>query len=551
VANELVKKIAKKQKAISSETAKWSERAKAILAKANPVQRMFLSDKSIFQSILCPRRAGKSFSITSKALFIGESKPGSRILIISLNLKSTKENFWSAAPGGIFDQNKWHSLNLDFNSTDYTWTHENGSRGRLAGADTRADIESFRGASAEADAVFIDEAGSFAPDLLRDLVFEVLMPGLMTRGGFICLAGTPGLIPQGLFYEATSIASQITDPDTGEVSPTCSVYSGESLPEESSLWSLHRWTIQDNLAAPHQWKRALRAKKARNLSDESPTWRREFLGEWVSDPSELVYYGYLENRDSGRVTWTPQPTVDNITGLPQESAPWHKVMGLDFGFEDDSAIVYAAWSEVAKEMRVFYTFKDKHLTIDDFGEKILEVISIYGSPEVIVGDKGAQGKQIVETINQRYGIGIIAAEKTLKYDFQEILNADFQAGRVKIPIHTDLDDELCSLQWELTKEKTILVRTGKLREDPRCANHLCDALLYIFRYAYHFFSKPNSVSLAKGTPEWQIKQEEEAIDRLRNKKYTDKENDYFQNSFKELKKADKYARDYERLSKLW
>ncbi len=548
----LIKKIAKKQKVVTAEANKWEERAKAIIEKANPVQRLFLSDESIFQSILCPRRSGKSFSITSKALYIGESKPGSRILIISLNLKSTKENFWSAAPGGIFDQNKWHGLQLSFNNTDYTWTHENGSRGRLAGADTRADIESFRGASAEADAVFIDEAGSFAPDLLRDMVFEVLMPGLMTRGGFICLAGTPGLIPQGLFYEATSIVSTVADPDDPEIlRPTCSVFSGTSQSEESHLWSLHRWTIQDNLAAPHQWKRALRQKKARNLSDESPTWRREFLGEWVSDPSELVYYGYLENRDSGRVTWLPECTLDNVTGLPPEYAPWHKVMGLDFGFEDDSAIVYAAWSEVAKEMRVFFTFKSKHLTIDDFGEKILEVIAIYGSPEVIVGDKGAQGKQIVETINQRYGIGIIAAEKNFKYDFQEILNADFQAGRVKIPLHSDLDDELCSLQWELTKEKTILVRTGKLREDPRCANHLCDALLYIFRYAYHFFSKPNTPSLVKGTQEWQIKQEEDSIDRLRNKKYTDKDNDYFRNTFEELKKADKYARNYERLKGIW
>lgn len=549
MASAVLKKIASKQRVSIAETNKSAERAKAIFDNANPVQRLFLSDTSIFQSILCPRRAGKSFSITSKALYIGECKPGARILIISLNLKSTKENFWGAAPGGIFWQNKVYGLNLHFNNTDYTWTHENGSRGRLAGADTRADIEAFRGAGAENDAVFIDEAGSFAPDLLRDLVFEVLMPGLMTRGGTICLTGTPGLIPQGLFYEATSVVSVVSDEDNPEIQRnTCKLFDGTALPEESPQWSLHRWTIEDNIAAPEQWKRAKRAKKARNLTDESPTWRREYLGEWVTDPSELVYYGYLENRDSGRVTWNPEYSLDNPTGLPSELGPWHRIMGLDFGFEDDSAIVYAAWSEVAKQMLVFYTFKSKHLNIDEFGEEILGTIARFGPPEVIVGDKGAQGKQIVETINSRYGLGVIAAEKQMKYDFQEILNADFQAGRVRIPTKSDLDDELCSLQWELTKDKVILVRTGKLREDPKCANHLCDALLYIFRYAYHFFSKPNTPELEKFTKEWYERREQEAIDKLRNRSYSDASNDYFKTAFKEIKQ---YARDTQRLRELW
>ena len=33
---------------------------------------------------------------------IGERFPGSRILIISLTLKSTKENYWAGSPSGLF-----------------------------------------------------------------------------------------------------------------------------------------------------------------------------------------------------------------------------------------------------------------------------------------------------------------------------------------------------------------------------------------------------------------------------------------------------------------
>lgn len=537
--NPAIKKIAAKHKVSKAASAKWYDRASLIYERCNPVQRSVLDDKSIFKSILCPRRAGKSYSITSNALFVGESKPDMRILIISLTLKSTKENFWGKAPGGIHDQNAKLNLGLSFNNTEFTWHHENGSRGRIAGADTRADIESFRGASAEADAVFIDEAGSFAPDLLRDLVFDILMPGLMTRGGFICLAGTPGIVPQGLFYESTSIVSTVADEDNPEnTRPTCVVYEGESQPEDSPYWSLHKWSVKENIAAPEQWRRAQRIKKAKHLTDESPTWRREYLGEWVSDPSELVYYGYVENRGSGIVNWTPKPTIENMTSLNPEEGPWVLVMGVDLGYEDDFAIVYAGWSETLKEMRVFYTYKINHQTVDQIGNKLVEVCTVYGAPSVMVADSGALGKLIVETLNSRFSLSIIAAEKSLKFDHQELLNSDFQEGRIKIPRDSDIDDELCTLQWELTKEKTILVRTGKLREDPKCANHLCDALLYIFRYCYHHFSRPVNQSVAKGTDEWYKEKERKELEALRNKYIQNESTNYFDSVFKQLQDKD-------------
>ena len=47
------------------------------------------------------------------------------------------------------------------------------------------------------------------------------------------------------------------------------------------------WNIRDNEAKPAQWANALATKRRRGWSDDHPTWRREYLGEWVADNSEL------------------------------------------------------------------------------------------------------------------------------------------------------------------------------------------------------------------------------------------------------------------------
>lgn len=227
-----------------------------------------------------------------------------------------------------------------------------------------------------------------------------------------------------------------------------------------------------------------------------------------------------------------------MTSLNPEEGPWVLVMGVDLGYEDDFAIVYAGWSETLKEMRVFYTYKINHQTVDQIGNKLVEVCTVYGAPSVMVADSGALGKLIVETLNSRFSLSIIAAEKSLKFDHQELLNSDFQEGRIKIPRDSDIDDELCTLQWELTKEKTILVRTGKLREDPKCANHLCDALLYIFRYCYHHFSRPVNQSVAKGTDEWYKEKERKELEALRNKYIQNESTNYFDSVFKQLQDKD-------------
>lgn len=507
----------------------------------SPKQRGVLDDYDLgtkYISVRCPRRSGKSFIMALLATYVGETRPGSRILIISLTLKSTRENYWSGSPSGIHKMNALFNLGLTFNETTSVWWHTNGSRGRLAGAETRADIEYLRGAAAEADIVILDECKSFSPGLLNELIYDVLEPGLMTRDGVLVMGGTPGISPVGAFYDATCETARVdvdvVDEDGRVVKqsfPTCVPYGSgkdttytfineageEELAREA--WSLHTWTIQDNVAVPKQWARALRIKRARKWADDHPAWRREYLGEWAHSDDGLVYYSYVHNRDSGTVTWIPEKSKDNVTGLPPEEGPWHLVFGLDLGFVDDTALVVMAYSEKVKEFRQVWDYKAQHLLPEDVVTLIQNAIMKFGHPVAVVGDAGNLGKMLVEAFSQRYGIPMVKAEKTEKFDHIELVNNDFHTGRIKIIKGSELDTELCQLMWDLDKgTKQELTREGKLKEDKSLPNHLCDALLYSFRFAYHYFAHAPEDGPERGTPAWFDLKERQAEERASRRK---------------------------------
>jgi len=517
-------RIARRFAEVEEREAIREARIQAIYDGANPVQRSLIDDPHRYIGAVCPRRSGKTFSVTSKVLHFAECNPGARILIISLTLKSTVENYWDSSPGGLFMQNERYDLGIVFNTSRHSWKHENGSRGLLAGAETKADIERLRGAAAEADIVIIDECKSFAPAHLQDLIDNVVLPGLMTRNGQLIMIGTPGSIPMGPFYEATCVLARRGEGE--EAKPTCipwqewdnpgPAYAKLTEQEWFGIFSMHHWTIEDNLAAPGQWARAKLIKSQKGWGDDHPIWRREFLGEWVGDAADLVY-AYMQARAAhipSIVNWTPDYSF-GLTGLNPSEGPWHLLLGLDLGFVDDSAMVLVAYSETLKELRHVMDFKRPGMDSQAFTEVVLEIIDQYGLPEMIVADyAGGGAKMLLETINQRYGLSIQPAEKRSKVDHIDLLNGDFLTGRVKIIHGSELEVELMGLQWDLSNDaKHILARTGRLREDPSCPNHLCDALLYIWRFAYHFYAEPHQVGPERGSKEWLQLQEDAEIER--------------------------------------
>lgn len=489
------------------------ERARRLFADLAPAHRAVVTDSSPWETVLGARRSGKTWLQSARALIVGEANPGSIVIIGSLTLKSLRRNFWFGASSGIPKLARKYGIDLRYNKTDLTWEHPNGSIGYLLNCETRESLEYWRGM--EADLYELDECKSMPPGVLRELIEDIISPQRISRRGIVALHGTPGAVLAGPFYEGTN--PQLVHPKGSpqEGLPFCVPF-GENDPGHRAVgefWSFHRLRMQDNEAMPHQWQEMLAEKARRGWTDSNPTWRREALAEWVG--SDDLIFAYLDLRDNPDVetNWSPEPTAGNPTGLPPELGPWHLVFGLDLGFENPTALVVVAWSETTRELRHVYDVQRAHLTPDGVLELVRGAVARFGQPEVVVADAGALGKGIVEWLGER-GIPVERAEKSEKYDNIEIVNGEFRAGRVRVIPGTELEDQLCAVQWDTrADDKETLARRGKLREDPSCANDLTDAFLYAARHCYHWFARRGEEAPAPGTP---AAEERRALDEWRN-----------------------------------
>jgi phage terminase large subunit len=95
-------------------------------------------------------------------------------------------------------------------------------------------------------------------------------------------------------------------------------------------------------------------------------------------------------------------------------------------------------------------------------------------------------KQVVMELINRYGLPLIAAEKSDKQKHIELLNSDLITGTIKILNScTQLIEEITTLVWNEDKRKA-----GKWEEHSACPNHLCDAMLYGWRYCHQYLWTP-------------------------------------------------------------
>lgn len=472
--NFVIRNIASALKEAESKAKASRDIVAAIMSAGNPVQQKLYNYKGSNRiSVICPRRSGKTFAIVALALKLLESKPNSRFMLVAKNSAMAKKSYWLGAPAGITDQIRLYGLQVTRNDTTLTWVHANGSRGMLVGVDSLDDVEKLRGSQAEVDLCVIDECQSIGPGLLESLIDNVLEPGMASRqDSVLVLAGTPGVIASGPWYRASHPGAVNL---RGEY--TCISVNNPEPDRQDAYWKRFFWTVADNVATPWAWESMLQIKRQKGWNDANPIWRREYLGEWVLDTSELVYT-FARYRD--------QPDFVTYRGRPDLSVgKWNIIAGLDYGFEDDTAVVVMAYAENQDRVYVLETFKQNHMDFQDVALKLKELDRVY-KLQAIIAD--TSNKQLTEGLKSRFGLPMVYAEKTEKFAYIEMLNSDFQAGRVKIPYGGELDDALSMLQWDLSDgTKHELAAAGKLKEDKRTPNHLCDALLYGWRYCQHNF----------------------------------------------------------------
>lgn len=475
-------------------------------------QRWVLDDPYRFKSLLTPRRAGKTFTAIAYGLHTCLTNPGSVVIIVTLTLRSAKRLYWRP----ILDFSDKYGLNLrrpgGAHHTNAEANFENGSHLFLMGAETKAEIEKLRGGSY--DLVIIDECKSFTEHIFRELVEEILVPACSDRMGTLLLVGTPGAVLAGPFYEAT--APTYKDPQSNM--PISRTYKNPEVVWELAgidpEWSRHTWTQEANITVPGLWEDSLQRKRSKRWLDDNPIWLREYLGHWISMGDSMVYaYSRIltEDREKGtpRCVYRRQVGAGfDRWGLTRDHE-WRYVLGMDLGYEDDLAIVVAAYAPTLDTMYIVYEFKQPHMIISQVADQIAYINSMFDDRiEAMVVDTGAGGKMLVESMNEMYGTFLVRAEKQCKNDYVELLNSDLWDGRLKVPSDGELAHEWLNLQWDLKdKTKKDLAKVGKLVEDRRCANHLSDATLYTWRFCLHHFSRSGDVAVAPETSEWYDEQD--------------------------------------------
>jgi hypothetical protein len=430
-------------------------------------QLAFVRDLSPFKAAVTTRRAGKSVSCVADLLHTATTNAAVVCLYITLSRKNAKRLVWPE----FKRLNSKFSLAGNPNESDLSMSFPNRSVIYLLGANDKDSIADFRGLAIKK--VYIDEAQSF-PSYIEPLIDDVIGPALMDHDGQLILIGTPGPIPNGYFFELTKNAN----------------------------WSHHHWSFFDNPKLPalsqgktHQ-DMLNRELIRRGVTTAHPSIQREWFGRWILDENSLVYHYDANKNDYGR--------------LPE--GQWTYLLGIDLGFEDADALAVLAYREGHRETYLLEESITRHQDLTALCQQIDKLKLKYDFDKIVV-DTGGLGKKITEEISKRYSIPMVAAEKTRKVEYIELMNDDLRTGRLKIRSTSQFAEDAAKVEWDhdkSTPDKKIISK--------RFHSDICEAVLYAWRESYSYTNVPEAEKPIYQTEAWGTHQEaamlQNEIDRL-------------------------------------
>lgn len=404
-------------------------------------QLAFATDPAAFVTALCSRRAGKSVGAAARLLKGNIDKPEAPSLYFTLTRGSAKRILWPV----LLRMNTKYDLGYEPNESDLVLKKNGEGRIYLTGADTRAEIEKWRGSPW--GTVVGDEAQALPP-FLREAVEEVLEPSFMDYGGSLALIGTASPVPVGYFHECC----------TGE--------------EVDRAWSHHGWTCFDNphLKDPHGYLAGV--LKRRGVAVDDPSIQREFFGKWALDPNALVFrYDAKKN---------------NFLALPEIAGRWRYVIGVDFGHSDADAIALLAYNEYSPCTWLVEEWTRAKAGISPVMAKVMEFRDRVGPANVtgIVCDPAGMGTKIITEFQERFKVPAQAADKAQKVGYIELLNDAMRSGRFFARSDGLFAHDAMLVEWDKdrsTSDRRVV--SDKFHSD------IADATLYAFRESLAWTAK--------------------------------------------------------------
>lgn len=391
------------------------------------------------------RRAGGTVALAVSFLEAAGRPPFANQLYVTSTLKNAKRLIWPT----LKKLNTKYRLGGVANETEAFMRFprlENEPIIYLGGAKDKDEIEKIRGYEGGIKRAAIDEAQAIRASILTALVDDVIEPSLFDYDGELDVVGTPGAVSAGYFYDID--AGDSRDGWTQffldlRQNPYLAAKSGK--PAEQILAEL---------------------RERRKWTEDNPTYRREYLGEWVTDSDALALH-YVAERN--KCEWQE-------TRMPG----WRYVLAFDIGYEDADAIAVLGWAPKERKLRLVKELITRKQGITELGEQLKKLAAIF-LPSNVIGDLGALGKKIGEELKNRWGLPVEAADKQRKAEHIGLLDDAILTGSFLAPPDSTFAEDCAIVQWDAEKRAK-----GQLEFDPAYHSDIIDAVLYGYRLAWHW-----------------------------------------------------------------
>jgi hypothetical protein len=396
-------------------------------------QLQFALAPSRFIAAVCSRRAGKTTVCAVKAFQELINHPNSIGIYLALTDRSVEDIFMPAVAPLI---NKY-KIKAKINKDEIIF--DNGSKLIICGANHTHKIETFRGIKLLF--CIIDEAASFSEKILHYLIDEIIGPALSDLQGQLMLIGTPAAHCQGMFYDVTLGV------------------------EGGDVWLVKKWTAFDNPFMTVNFQKDADLFCKRKKCDRThPKFRREYLGEWCADDEALMIKPFA---------LVHPPTI-------YHTDTWRSVIGVDFGFNDETAFSVIGWERNNPKSYILETFGIRQASVSEIGNILKRLKETY-KPVRIVGDPAGASKIMMAEFLDKYKIVMESAQKTNKAHYIEILNdALINCDLVLHPETTkDLQTEMRKVVWNEDRTREL--------EGMKCDQ--LDATIYAYREALAYTEK--------------------------------------------------------------